>query len=243
MVFEQKAKIGFYDLDANGDVTLTALLKHINQASWLHAEELGCGIEKTFEIGLAFIIQRMGLRILQLPTINQPIAVRTWPGEMTRSAFKRNGEILDTHGNKLVEWESLWVLIDINERKIKRPSAFPLDIPLAGKLGVEVEAAKIIGATSETGSSASYNHTVQFNEMDINLHMNNAIYGDLVANVLAHTKTPKITEWQEVQFNYLNEAKFAEVVTVSYNQTDDQIYITGSTTEKSVFIAEIKVEG
>ena len=61
MIFEQERKIGFYDLDAFGDVKLTALLKYMNEASWIHAEKLGCGIERTFEIGLAFIIQRMGV--------------------------------------------------------------------------------------------------------------------------------------------------------------------------------------
>ena len=240
MVFEQKAKIGFYDIDALGNMKLTALLQHINEVSWLHAEELGCGINATFEIGLAFIIQRMGLRILQLPTLNQKISVRTWPGEMTRSAFKRNGEILDVDGNKLVEWESLWVLIDINERKIKRPSAFPLEIPIVGRLGVEVETQKIINTAVETDPSTFYHHTVQFSEMDINYHMNNAIYGNLVANVLADTALPKITEWQEVQFNYINEAKLAEVVTVDCNQMGDKVYVTGGTTDKSVFVAEIK---
>ena len=241
MVFEQKAKIGLYDTDALGNITLTALLQHINEASWLHAEELGCGINATFEIGLAFIIQRMGLRILQLPTLNQQIFVRTWPGEMTRSAFKRNGEILDANGNKLVELESLWVLIDINERKIKRPSAFPLDIPISGRLGVEVEAQKIIGVDVKTELSASYHHTVQFSEIDFNYHMNNAMYGNLVANALANNEIPKITEWQEVQFNYINEAKLAEVVTVNCHQVANQVYVTGSTTDKSVFIAEIKI--
>ena len=122
MIFEQERQIGFYDLDANGDIKLTALIKHMNEVSWKQAEELGAGIDATFEIGLTFILQRMGVRILQLPMVNQQIKVRTWPAEMTRSAFKRNGEILDLAGNKLLEWESLWVLIDINERKIKRPN-------------------------------------------------------------------------------------------------------------------------
>lgn len=242
MIFAQPRQIGFYDLDAFGAVKLTALLKYMNEASWQQAEELGCGIETTFEIGLAFIIQRMGVRILQLPTVNQQVIVRTWPAEMTRSAFKRNGEIVDTDGKKLVEWESLWVLIDINERKIKRPSAFPIEFPLAGKMGVTIEANKIV-ATDNQKPAATQTHTVQFSEMDLNHHMNNAIYGDLISNVLANTELPKINQWQAVQFNYLNEAKLNEVVTTNCAQAGNKLQINGNTSEKAVFIAEITTEG
>ena len=47
------------------------------------------------------------------------------------------------------------------------------------------------------------------------MHMNNAIYGDLVTNVLALKASPNIKTWKEVQFNYIHEAKFNDEVVVN----------------------------
>jgi len=241
MIYQKEEKIRFYDLDANGDVKLTSLLKHMSEASWTNAEELGAGLDKTLEVGLAFIIQRIGMRIFKMPELNQKIMVRTWPAETTRSAFKRNGDIQDEDGNKMMEWESLWVLIDINERKIKRPSASPTEFTLYGKMGVEIEADKIV-MPDEKELHASYKHTVQFSELDINSHMNNAIYGDLIANVLALSTSPNIQTWKEVQFNYVHEAKLSDEVMVNGYQSEEQLYISGASEEKTIFTAMIKYE-
>ena len=238
MIYQQDKRISFYDLDAKGDVKLTAILKYMNEASWFHAEELGAGIDKTLELGLAFIIQRVGIRIFEIPELSQKITIRTWPAKMTRSAFKRNGDIHDETENKIIEWESLWVLIDINERKIKRPSASPTEFPLYGKKGVEIEANKII-MSEEKVPQASYKHTVRFSELDINLHMNNAIYGDLIANILSRSNSPKIKTWKEVQFNYIHEAKLNDKITVNAYQSNGDLYISGDTEEKTIFTAAI----
>jgi len=238
MIYEQEEKISFYDLDVNGNTKLTALLKYINEAAFYNAEDLGIGIEKTLKINLTFIIQRIGLRIFKMPQLNEKIVVRTWPGNITRSSFKRNGDICNKDGSKLLEWESLWVLIDINERKIKRPSTFPIEIPRYGKMDVEVEANKIVVPEAKE-ACAVYKHNVQFSELDINLHMNNAIYADLIANVLALFSSPNINEWNEVQFNYVHEAKLGDEVVVSSYESNGCLYITGSSGEKTIFTAAI----
>ena len=239
MIYEQKQKISFYDLDANGNTKLTALLKYMNEASWLHAEELGVGLEKTLEVGLAFIIQRIGVRIFKLPELSQTVTIRTWPAEETRSAFKRNGDITDEAGNKIIEWESLWVLIDINKRKIKRPSASPAEFPLYGKMGVEIVADKVV-IPEERIPYASYIHSVMFSDLDINMHMNSAIYGNLIANVLAPTDAANISSFKEVQFNYVHEAKLGDEVAVNAFYANESLYITGNSGEKTIFTVAIK---
>jgi len=260
MIYKQEEKIGFYDIDANGNIKLTALLKYINEAAWTNAEDLGASMETTIHSGVTFIIQRFGLRIFKTPKLNQKVTVQTWPAAMTRIAFKRNGSMLDEDGNKLMEWESLWVLLDINERKIRRPNAFPIEFPLYGQMGVTVESDKI-APFEEKEQLASYNHIVQFSELDLNMHMSNAIYADLIANVLSLKPTPNIQGWKDVYFNYVNEAKLNDEITVDYyreqsnanekthSETNKQthsetneLYVSGANGEKVIFNALIKYE-
>ena len=241
MVYEKDAKISFYDLDARGDVKLTALLKHINLAAGANAEDIGAGLDVTVPLGIAFVIQRFAVRIFKWPVYCQTVSIRTWPAEITKGTFRRNGDMWDKEGNKLAEWTGLWVLIGIKERKVRRPKTLPIEFPANGAMGVTIEAHKIKVPEDEQ-LIASYPHVMRFSEADINEHMNNAIYGDLISNVLeisgsALSHTPK---WQEVQFNYLSEVKVGEEVDVQCRQAGNNMYISGIVREQPMFTAIVK---
>ncbi|MCL2421992.1 MAG: thioesterase [Defluviitaleaceae bacterium] len=241
MIYKRDTQINFYDLDGRGDVKLTALLKHINLAAGANADEIGVGLETTIPMGLAFVIQRFALRIFKWPVYNQTVTIRTWPAEIAKGTFRRNGDMWDKEGNKLAEWTGLWVLIDINERKVRRPKALPIDLPAYGGMGVTVEAEKI--EIPEDGQlMASYPHVVRFSETDINMHMNNAVYGDLIANVLEISENPlsHAPNWQEVQFNYIAETKVDEEVNVQLRQSEKNMFVSGIVDDKLVFTAVVK---
>ena len=238
MIYNQSNLVSFYDLDASGDLSIKGMLKMINEAAFFNAEELGIGLDKTLETGLVFVVQRIGININQLPTLNQSIHVTTWPGVATRSLFKRYGAIKDEEGNVLVEWETIWVLIDINARKIVRPSQFPLDIPQYGNLNVLATAEKI-NVNPGIELIGSFEHSVKYSELDLNKHMNNANYGDLITNALMEFDNYQIKSWTNVQFNYVNEAKFNDMIKVSVYMSENDLYVEGKSKDKLIFTAKI----
>lgn len=243
MIFKANTTISFYDLDARGDVTLTALLKHINLSAGANANDLGIGINDTLPLGLTFVLQRFALRIYDWPVFGQEVTIRTWPAEISKGAFRRNGDMTSLDGKKLAEWTGLWVLIDINKRKVKRPKALPVTLPEHGLLDVTIEADKI-EVPQNAELIASYPHIVRFSEIDVNKHMNNANYGNLIANVLEISESPlKIaTKWREVQFNYLAETKRDEEVVVEFRQLGEDLYVTGTEQDRMVFVAKVNVD-
>ena len=244
MIYEKDLQIDFYDLDGRGDVKLTALLKHINLAAGVNAQEIGVGLDTTIPMGLAFVIQRFALRICKWPVYSQPVTLRTWPAEIAKGAFRRNGDMWDKEGNKLAEWTGLWMLIDIKERKVRRPKALPIELPAYGSMDVAVETQKL--DIAESGELiASYTHVVRFSELDVNEHMNNAVYGDLIANVLNIGGKPlnslcKTPNWCEVQFNYIAETKVEEEVRVECRLLGNTLHITGMVEGRSVFAATVE---
>lgn len=239
MIYQHDKKVGFFDLDAAGDMRLTALIKYINDASWYSAQVDGAGMKELLKFDMIFILQRLAIQIFSLPKLDDLITVKTWPGDMTRSAFKRQGEILNATGDKIVEWESLWVLIDVNERKIKRPTQAPIEFTLYGRRGVEIEATRVKVAENAK-KLATYQHVVQYSELDINRHMNSAIYADLVANVLSKIDKQGIKNMKKVQFNYVNEAKLNDEILVECNASDEAMHVIGTCGETVVFTTEIK---
>jgi len=242
MIYERKKQMTYNDIDAFEKISLIALLKYMTEANWENAEELGIGISLIPQTGLAFVTQRIGLKIHQLPTLGDLFTIRTWPAGQNRLTFVRKGEFLNAAGEKLIEWESLWVLIDINERKIKRPSELAMDVPLYGDLGVEVTTQKIkLPDPSQIKSTTSYTHHVDFSDLDFYKHMSNTIYANLISNVYRrfnHDAT-FMKEGAEIQFNYLNEGQIDDEVLVTLNELEDQLFIVGTTASHTVFTAEI----
>lgn len=242
MIYEGKTIINFYDIDGRGDVSLTALLKHINLSAGANATEIGVGLKDTLPLGLTFVIQRFALRTFNWPTFRQEVLIRTWPADIARGTFRRNGDMWDKDGKKMAEWTGLWVLIDVVERKVKRPKALNAELPSYGFMDVAIESPKIEVPT-EVELVASYPHIVQFSELDINQHMNNAIYGDLIANVLEIGGY--VPKYKEVQFNYLTEAKLGEEIEVkcmkNANKQGRVMYITGTAKTRNIFAACVEI--
>ena len=241
MVYENDIMMSFYDMGMRGDIKLTALLKHINLAAGANADDLGIGINYTLSRGLTFVIQRFALRVYDWPSYRQQVKIRTWPAGIERGTFRRNGDMWDKNGKKLAEWTGLWVLIDVKERKVRRPKALEIELPKHGPMDVSVEAHKL-EIPEEAKLTASYRHVVRFSDADINQHMTNAVYGDLIANVIEIAETPfsNIKLWEEIQFNYLVEAKVGEEINVVCRQLGDALYIEGIVEDKTIFMATVK---
>ena len=243
MIYEKDILLSFYDMDGRGDIKLTALLKHINLSAGANATDIGVGLDTTIPMGLAFVIQRFALRVFKWPVFLQTVTIRTWPAEITKGTFRRNGDMWDKDGNKLAEWTGLWVLIDMEERRVRRPKVLPVALPAYGLMDVNIEAQKI-EVPPDAELIASYPHVVRFSEEDVNKHMNNAIYGDLIANVVEISKSPLVfvPQWKEVQFNYLAEVKVGDEVDVQCRQMGNTLYITGTTEGRPVFVSSIACE-
>jgi len=243
MIYDENIRYNFYDLDGRGDVKPAALLRYINLGAGQNAKDIGVGLDTTMSMGLAFVIQRFSLKIKRWPAFQEETRIRTWPAGIAKGTYRRNGDMYDTEGDKLAEWTGQWVLIDINERKVKRPKALPVDLQSYGAMGVNIE--NIKPEPPQGGVSiAAYKHIARYSEMDVNEHMNNAVYGELIANVLELSESPckKASCFKEMHFNYLNETRLGEEIDVEAVQGDKSLYFSGKVGDKAVFTALVKTD-
>ena len=242
MIHEQKRQITYGDIDANWDFSLTALLRLMSDASWASGEALGVGVSQIEKTGLAFTMQRMGIKIFGVPILGDEITIRTWADTIRRISFIRKGELLDSAGKKLIEWESLWVLYDITERKIKRPNALNQPIEKLGAKGVEIVTKKINLPT--VSAIENYTYHVQFSDLDTYQNMRDTHYGDLISNVymLEDSRTTFIKPGAEIQFNYSNEGQIDDIINIELFEHDDSLYVQGATGAQTLFKASIRIE-
>jgi len=240
-LYETKTRITYYDLDFNGKVKLSALLRMVHIAADINAKDLGVGYDVLAPLGMTFVLQRFGVSIARMPAYNEAVTIRTWPSDVSKGTFLRRGDMYDSTGAKIMEWASLWLLFDIAARRVLRPNALPVPLTGMGHEGVKIMPEKIALPENLAGPFAQYNHMASYRDVDTNMHMNNSIYGDLIGNAIFPVTgmcTPKPT-WKQVQINYLAEVRFGEEVEVSAYQDGDGYIVIGKSNERTAFIAKV----
>ena len=240
-MYSGDVRISYYDLDMRGKLKLSALLRMAHIAADINAASMGVGYAELSRHNMTFILQRIGFKFFRKPGYEEKVTIRTWPSEISRGTFLRLGDMFDLSGNKLIEWASLWILFDLNERKILKPNKLPVKIPELAAQNVEVVPKKIILPDDLAEPYSSHTHTVRYADTDTNIHMNNSIYGDLVGNAVFPTAEPESVnmDFEEVQINYLTEAKFGTVIDVSATKHGDDVYVVGDSKTQRVFCARL----
>ena len=236
-------RITYYDLDYRGKIKLSALLRMVHVAADRNAKDLGAGYNVLAPLGMTFVLQRFGVSIARMPAYDEDVTIRTWPSDISKGTFLRRGDMYDKSGTKVMEWSSLWLLFDINARKVLKPAALPVPLPTLGDEGVTVMPEKIPIQKDWGQPFSSYRHTVSYRDVDTNMHMNNSIYGDLIGNALfpttADINTLPQPDWKQVQINYLAEIRLGEEVEVTACVDGDSYIVTGSSSGRTSFVARI----
>jgi len=238
--------ISYYDLDCNGTLKFSAFLRMVHIAADINATELGVGFAQLAPLGMSFVLQRFSAQVYEaLPAYGEEVQIRTWPASIERGTFIRKGEMLDKKSRKRLEWASLWLLFDLNERKILRPAALPVDFALMGlgDQGTTVVPEKVdIPADWLAWEQPhnAYTHTVRYAEVDTNKHVNNAVYGDWAANAAAHPSEEAAFRWQAFHINYLAETRLNDEIAVTSRKGDNgDILIVGESGARRSFTARV----
>jgi acyl-ACP thioesterase len=252
-IYEGPARITYYDLDYRGKLKLSALLRLVHIAAEENAITLGSGFMDLSPLNMSYIIQRFGADIARLPGYGEDVVIRTWPSAINSGVFVRKGDMRDASGVQIMNWESLWVLFNLETRKILKSSALPRQFSGVDMPGMTAKAGKIVLPDSWGELFSNYAHTVRYNEVDTNRHMNNSVYGDLTGNALFIRENPLAEDWAEVQINFLSETMLGDELEISCrygNAADDSqqtqnglFWIMGRKNNKNAFMATVKTRG
>jgi len=213
----------------------------VHVAADANAKFLGAGYDVLSARGITFVLQRFGVSITRMPNYDEEVTIRTWPSDISKGTFLRKGDMYDKDGIKIMEWASLWLLFDINARRVLRPNALPATLPKLGDEGVEIMPEKIAVPENMGRPFTQYKHIVSYRDVDTNMHMNNSIYGDLIGDAIFREPAPATAkqDWRQVQINYLAEIRLGEEVEVSAFQETDGFTVIGKAGNCTAFVARI----
>lgn len=211
----------------NRDVNMYRLLRTsrlfecLQELSIDHTEALGAGHTATLDRGLLWVVVQQNLLIHRLPAYNETITAETWPGKTMHILFPRYYRLLDSQGEILMKGSSLWCLMDQNTRKAVFPDAYDIHIEevLTGyEAPLPPHPASFTPDQEET-------FTVPFSFCDLNGHMNNTRYFDLVDDRSTLIQQGRIPDRIETRFSH--EIRYQQTMRLQWHEEPGFIALQG----------------
>ena len=240
MAKERKIKVCSYDVLYNTTHKLSSLYKYFQQIAGDDLDAIGMTYESLLEKGIVFVLAKMKTVFYSPLRKNDEIVLKTCQRRIKGASFIRD-YVLIKDGKTVAETSSYWVLMDINTRRLCRPSILGDSMYEPCELSsFEIDERFAFPDAVEVGN---YRYTVAFSDIDENRHMNNTRYPDLCLDAIGGI--PENMYVSEVLIDYLTESKLGERLDVTFNKApvDNEYYFSALnlTTEKKCFDTRIKL--
>ena len=232
LTYERRLLIRSEQVDMTRHLRMSELFRLLEEASIAHTEELGCTRERTLDRGLLWVITRQLVEIDELPAYDEEIIVRSWQGDMQHVFFPRFYEI-EKDGRVMVRGQALWMLIEESTRSMVMPEDYGISIP--GRPGSDDMALAAISVPDTAERSAE---GAALSQVDINGHMNNTRYFDIIDDAL-HAGGGSVRTPKSVLANYFSELRLGDSFTLSCFKEGSTLWFEGAA-EKPYF--RIKLE-
>ncbi len=212
MIYKQAFTVRYSEIGPEGYADAAQLLTWFQDAATDHSESVGFGADVLKEMGAAWIVLHWDVKMFMPVRYNQRVCVQTWASGFSAAYGHRMFILSDAEGNVLAEGESVWLLYDLAQNKIKKVTPtmcaqYGCDV----KMAAEVLRKWKIDAPTEVLKTEDW--TVRRSDTDTNGHVNNVSYVRELADVLndgAKIKKVRVTYKKSLFLNDVAELKIGK---------------------------------
>lgn len=241
LTYEKKLVLLSDQVDMTRRLRMSELFRLLEEVSVAHTEDMGCTRRETLDRGLLWIITRQLVEIEEMPVYDDEITIRGWQGDMMHIFFPRFYEIIKD-GKVIIRAQAMWALMDREDRSLIMPEDYGIELPGRPGSGDMILPAIIIPESAGEPVSGTELIT-RFSQMDLNGHMNNTSYFNMIddavwAGVSSRIPEDAATDTEEAAavmpvpktlfINYMNEVKAGEHLTLNEYRDGDTVYFEGA---------------
>lgn len=201
-------EIKFSEINYNNELKETVFLNFLQDAAATNAEDNGFGYSFISKNNWAWFLLKYHLKIYNWPKNPQNLTIKTWPKGISKIYCLRDFEVLDEKGNKIAVASSSWALLDIGTKKLISPKDAFEKIPIEDLTALDTKFPKIEPLTQADTTKI---FDIEYNDIDINQHVNNANYVDWALETLDFEFRTQNTI-REIQIQYKKEIKYGNKV-------------------------------
>ena len=220
------------DCDLNEKWRPSAILETMQDAAGAHSKLLGCGRDELVKQDIVWVLSRLELHMDRYPAVGEQITVHTFPTPTRICFFPRYYIFTDAHGEMIGKAGSLWLLLDVNTRRMLPPGEVGKLIPDNKNLSVPMNLPATV--SSLQGEEFVSEYRPVYTDLDVNGHVNNTRYADWLCNSLG-IDLMKEYEPEHIILNYNHEVLPGHVITLRRIMKDDEYRLSGKVNDSIAF--------
>jgi acyl-ACP thioesterase len=180
-VLRETFTVRSYEVDPRRRLTLRALCAYLQEAAGLHAARLGVGMERLEESGLAWVLHRLKLELLDGPRLGDVLQVVTWPSRFDRVLADREFEVL-AGDVRVAAASTRWAVADVRLRRPVRLPDFIQAVPVDERTAPIAIGRDELPAVARPAFSRTF--PVRRADLDVVGHVNNTQYVSWLAETV-----------------------------------------------------------
>lgn len=234
-----ESRIESYEVQPNDNVRPSTLFRLFQKAAGDDLDSFGMTYNYLREHGIVFVLSKMTLQFFGNIKSYDVVRITTRPRCCKGVFFIRDFDVA-VGGSRVAYASSMWVLLDINNRKLLRPSA----LDAVGKITTDMTDLYEIPDRRIKFHAEEMDKTdvreVYYTQIDRNGHMNNTFYPDIVYDYFPDAGKDDDTG-KIISVYYTNEAMCGEKFDV-YTKNGDREFMflaKNSQNGKDIFTAFI----
>ncbi len=211
----EKFVVRYSEVDMYNSLKIRSVFDYLQQVAATHANILGCGLDNMQNDQKIWVLQRMSLELFKKVKADNILTVRTYPSGRERLFFRREFEVTDEAGERVLVGSSYWLVID--GATLRPVRNFTFDLPIDENKDKFCDYNSDLKISPEEIEKIKENYTefkVNYSSVDVNLHLNNANYPMLVQDSL-YEKIGREFEFKSFQISFNIARKFNENIKVN----------------------------
>ncbi len=239
-----KVTVAVSDADFTGRIKPSAVMEYFQDIATEHADMIGVGYAAMMAKNLVWVMTRMSFEVLKSPKIGEELTIKTFPEKPNNADVNRGYYAYNADGELIMSGTSRWCALSADTHAVRRcmplfsfeDSAYIPGHPLQDANPKIASAFEL----SETLPEKTFSYTVAVTDLDRNVHMNNARYGDIILNACG-AETVKTHRAARVDINFMSELLAGERCAVFKAQKDGETYLEAKKdgTDAVVFRARV----
>lgn len=165
------------DCNAENEMPLSSLVRHIIESATEHANRLNVGYTRLSETGIAWVLSRLAIEIRRMPRVNERFSLETRVTAVERHSTDRLFELTDAEGRAVAAARTVWVALDIRERKLADLSLLSELRDISAPWSPACAPPKRLRAVKEPHTSREVE--IWYSDLDINRHLTTTRYIDM----------------------------------------------------------------
>jgi acyl-ACP thioesterase len=216
-----ETSVNYGDVDRAEVMLLGRLFKLLQEVAIRHANQFDTGTRAMAMRGESWVLHRIAVDVERYPRFEERLRVETWSSGIKGFRGFREFRVYDGGGQAVARGSSVWVYVNLKTKAIVRvPAEVAEGFP---KVEEGVWCPELAQRKFPSPSARAMNVpvTLRYGDFDVNAHVNNAAYLDLVQTALAASGGPVCP--RRIRMN------FAKAIPAGTERVEVRVEQTGET--------------